>query len=118
MASFGRIIPLIPLKSVLLQRQIRRSKLRDGIIGRRAIAVENRCMTDDLAFTSAVELAALTARRAVSPVEIVDRVLARIERSRPTLNAFITVCAEEARAAALFEAARPWAARRPPEPAR
>src|SRR5258708_18762360 len=57
-------------------------------------------MTDDLAFTSAGELAALIARRAVSPVEVVEGVLARIEKTQPALNAFITVCAEEARAAA------------------
>src|SRR5437660_9228235 len=57
-------------------------------------------MTDDLAFTSAAELAALIARRAVSPVEVVEGVLARIEKTQPVLNAFITVCAEEARAAA------------------
>ena len=57
-------------------------------------------MTDDLAFTSAAELAALIAQRVVSPVEIVDIVLDRIERTQPTLNAFITVCADEARAAA------------------
>src|SRR5206468_5758836 len=36
----------------------------------------------------------------VSPVEIVDVVLDRIEKTQPTLNAFITVCADEARAAA------------------
>jgi aspartyl-tRNA(Asn)/glutamyl-tRNA(Gln) amidotransferase subunit A len=57
-------------------------------------------MTDDLAFTSATELAALIARRAVSPVEVVEDVLARIEKSQASLNAFITVCGEEARAAA------------------
>jgi aspartyl-tRNA(Asn)/glutamyl-tRNA(Gln) amidotransferase subunit A len=57
-------------------------------------------MTDDLAYTSAAELAALVARRAVSPVELVEGALARIERSQAVLNAFITVCAEEARAAA------------------
>src|SRR5881398_650051 len=57
-------------------------------------------MPDDLAFTSAAELAALIAQRVVSPVEIVDIVLDRIERTQPTLNAFITVCADNARAAA------------------
>src|SRR5712671_2573508 len=57
-------------------------------------------MTDDLAFASATELAALIARRAVSPVEVVEGVLARIEKSRASLNAFITVCGEAARAAA------------------
>ncbi len=57
-------------------------------------------MTDDLAYVSAAELARLIAGRAVSPVEVVDGVLDRIERSQPVLNAFITVCAEEARQAA------------------
>src|SRR5437773_5491701 len=55
---------------------------------------------NDLAFTAAAELARLIARRAVSPVELVEEVLGRIERSQPSVNAFITVCAEEARAAA------------------
>src|SRR5437660_5256040 len=57
-------------------------------------------MTADLAYTSAAELAALIARRAVSPVEVVDVVLDRIDKMQPTINAFITVCADEARAAA------------------
>src|SRR5256885_5163928 len=57
-------------------------------------------MPDDRAFSSAAELAALIAQRVVSPVEIVDIVLDRIEKTQPTLNAFITVCADEARAAA------------------
>src|SRR3954462_8437555 len=57
-------------------------------------------MPDDLAYTSAAELAALIAQRVVSPVEIVDIVLDRIEKTQPTLNAFITVCADDARAAA------------------
>jgi aspartyl-tRNA(Asn)/glutamyl-tRNA(Gln) amidotransferase subunit A len=64
-----------------------------------AIAAE-RCPMTDLAFTPAAELAALIARRAVSPVELVDAVLARIEASQGVLNAFITVTAEKARAAA------------------
>jgi aspartyl-tRNA(Asn)/glutamyl-tRNA(Gln) amidotransferase subunit A len=54
----------------------------------------------DLAFTSAAELARLIAGRAMSPVEVVERVLDRIERSQSVLNAFITVCAEAARTAA------------------
>ena len=57
-------------------------------------------MTDDLAFVSAAELAALVARRSVSPVEVMEGVLARIAQSQASLNAFITVCAAEARAAA------------------
>jgi aspartyl-tRNA(Asn)/glutamyl-tRNA(Gln) amidotransferase subunit A len=54
----------------------------------------------DFAFASAAELAALVARRDVSAVEIVDAALARIARTQPLLNAFITVCADEARDAA------------------
>ncbi|HEX3865001.1 MAG TPA: amidase family protein [Stellaceae bacterium] len=54
----------------------------------------------DLAYTSAVNLAGLIARRSVSPVDIIDDLLHRIEASQPTLNAFITICADEARAAA------------------
>ncbi len=54
----------------------------------------------DLAFASAAELAGLIVRKAVSPLEVVNLMLDRIERSQATLNAFITVCGEEARAAA------------------
>src|SRR3954447_1364341 len=57
-------------------------------------------MIDDFAYTSAAELTRLIAARKVSPVEVVDAVLERIERAQPALNAFITVCGEEARAAA------------------
>ena len=57
-------------------------------------------MSDDLAYASAAELAGMIARRAVSPVEIADLVLARIDKTQPKINAFITACAEEARAAA------------------
>lgn len=54
----------------------------------------------DFAFSSAADLAALVARKAVSPVELVDAVLDRIAASQNTLNAFITICADEAREAA------------------
>ena len=54
----------------------------------------------NLAFVSAADLARLIANRALSPVELVDMVLARIERAQATLNPFITVTAESARAAA------------------
>src|SRR3954470_14279922 len=57
-------------------------------------------MTDDLAYTPAAVLAAMIPRRRVSPFEIVDLVLARTEKTQPAINAFITVCADEARAAA------------------
>ncbi len=54
----------------------------------------------ELDFASAASLADLVARKSVSPVELVDAALERIEKSQPALNAFITVCPDEARAAA------------------
>jgi aspartyl-tRNA(Asn)/glutamyl-tRNA(Gln) amidotransferase subunit A len=46
------------------------------------------------------EVAALLKRRALSPVELVEATLQRIEKVDPQLGAFITVTAEPARAAA------------------
>jgi Asp-tRNA(Asn)/Glu-tRNA(Gln) amidotransferase A subunit family amidase len=57
--------------------------------------------TPDLAWIPATELAGLIRAKKVSPVEVVDAVLARIERLNPTLNCFVAVTAEEARDAAL-----------------
>jgi aspartyl-tRNA(Asn)/glutamyl-tRNA(Gln) amidotransferase subunit A len=57
-------------------------------------------MSDGLAFLSAADLAAKIRKREVSPVEVVDSTLRRIEASQPTLNALITVSADAARAAA------------------
>jgi aspartyl-tRNA(Asn)/glutamyl-tRNA(Gln) amidotransferase subunit A len=48
----------------------------------------------------ALTLARLIRDKQVSPVAVVEAVLARIEVLQPTVNAFITVTAEEARAAA------------------
>jgi aspartyl-tRNA(Asn)/glutamyl-tRNA(Gln) amidotransferase subunit A len=49
-----------------------------------------------LAFATMEELAALLAKRKISPVEIMEIFLRRIERLNPTLNAFLTVTAEQA----------------------
>lgn len=57
-------------------------------------------MTSDLFYKSASELAGLIRARELSPVELVGAVLARIEKSQPVLNAFITVCGERAMAEA------------------
>jgi aspartyl-tRNA(Asn)/glutamyl-tRNA(Gln) amidotransferase subunit A len=57
-------------------------------------------MNDDLCFLSIAELASLMRARTVSPVEVTEAHLARIERLNPTLNAFVTVMAAEARDAA------------------
>jgi len=50
----------------------------------------------DLCFTSAVELAELIRRRALSPVEITRALLERIDRLNPRLGAYVTVHAERA----------------------
>jgi aspartyl-tRNA(Asn)/glutamyl-tRNA(Gln) amidotransferase subunit A len=54
----------------------------------------------DLACRPATELAALVRSRRVSPIEIVDAVLARIAAVEPRINAFTTILAESARASA------------------
>ncbi len=51
----------------------------------------------DLCYTPATELRRMIDAKAVSPVEIADAVLARIERLNPTLNAFLTVTYDIAR---------------------
>jgi aspartyl-tRNA(Asn)/glutamyl-tRNA(Gln) amidotransferase subunit A len=56
--------------------------------------------SDELAWLPLERLAALVAGRKVSPVELVELALGRIERLNPRINAFLTVMAEEARAAA------------------
>jgi amidase len=57
-------------------------------------------MSDELAFTPALELAARVRAREVSPVELAELYLERIERLDPQLNAYVTVDAEGALAAA------------------
>jgi aspartyl-tRNA(Asn)/glutamyl-tRNA(Gln) amidotransferase subunit A len=53
--------------------------------------------TDELCWLSATELVARYGKRTVSPREVVDAVLGRIERLNPKLNAYVTLTAEEAR---------------------
>jgi aspartyl-tRNA(Asn)/glutamyl-tRNA(Gln) amidotransferase subunit A len=55
---------------------------------------------DDLLWRPALELAALIRTKQISPVELVERVLRRIEILNPRLNAFCCVSADAARAAA------------------
>jgi len=55
-------------------------------------------MSDErLCWTPATELAALIRKKKVSPVEVLDAVLDRIERLNPKLNAFVTLTDEQAR---------------------
>jgi aspartyl-tRNA(Asn)/glutamyl-tRNA(Gln) amidotransferase subunit A len=55
---------------------------------------------NDLTALSIAEAAALIVRRDVSPVELTDAYLARIEEHNPLLNAYVTITAEPARAEA------------------
>ncbi|HXH81405.1 MAG TPA: amidase family protein, partial [Candidatus Tectomicrobia bacterium] len=57
-------------------------------------------MTADLAWMPATELARLMRAKALSPVEVAEATLARIERLNPRLNAFCTLVPESALAAA------------------
>lgn len=72
---------------------------RDTLDPRLRGAQEGRIVmtTDALCWTPATQLAALIRRKKVSPVEIVDAVLARIEKLNPRLNAYVLVLGEEAR---------------------
>jgi aspartyl-tRNA(Asn)/glutamyl-tRNA(Gln) amidotransferase subunit A len=54
----------------------------------------------DLAFTPAHQLSEMVTRKAVSPVELTELYLRRIEDLDPKLNAFLTVTGDEAMAAA------------------
>jgi aspartyl-tRNA(Asn)/glutamyl-tRNA(Gln) amidotransferase subunit A len=54
----------------------------------------------ELCYLSAGELSRLIRDRQVSPVEVVDAHLSRIEATEPVLNSFITLLPEQARAAA------------------
>jgi amidase len=57
-------------------------------------------LTTDLCWTTATDLASLIRRRKVSPLEVMEAVLARIEKVNPPLNAYCTVAVEQALAAA------------------
>lgn len=54
----------------------------------------------DLAFTPALEQARMIRDKELSPVELVDHYLERIERIDPDINSYVTVAADEAREAA------------------
>jgi amidase len=57
-------------------------------------------VSDELCFMSATDLAAAIRAKQVSPREVVDAVLARIDRVNPVVNAFVTLVADDARRAA------------------
>ena len=57
-------------------------------------------MASDLLYRSAVELRELVLAKEVSPVELLDHSLARLDEVEPELNSFVTVTEDVARAAA------------------
>jgi amidase/aspartyl-tRNA(Asn)/glutamyl-tRNA(Gln) amidotransferase subunit A len=57
-------------------------------------------LSDDLAYTSATNLAALIRQRDLSPVEVVNKFIGRIEARNPSLNAFVYLGFDDARRAA------------------
>src|SRR5436309_6477723 len=67
---------------------------------------ETKMDASDLCFTPATELGRLIHAKELSPVELVDAVLQRIERLNPVLNAYLTVTAEAAREQARAAEAR------------
>ncbi len=55
---------------------------------------------DELCFLPATGMAAAIRARTLSPVEVVDALLERIERVNPRINAFTVILAEQARTVA------------------
>ena len=68
----------------------------------------------DLHYKSALELAGLIRSKALSPVELVEEALRRIERVNPSLNAFVSVAAEKAMEEAKAAAERIASGAEPP----
>jgi aspartyl-tRNA(Asn)/glutamyl-tRNA(Gln) amidotransferase subunit A len=63
-------------------------------------SVADRSSDDELAFASIVEIGKLFRKGKLSPVELTELMLGRIERCDPKINAYLTVTAELARAQA------------------
>src|SRR5260370_39034985 len=78
--------------------------------------VEGVMRDDEFAYMSAAEIAERVRRRNLSPVEIVEACIARIEKRNPSLNAFVFKGFEDARRAARAaeQAAMSGAATGPP----
>ncbi len=57
-------------------------------------------MSDDVAFLSAEELVARYRVRSLSPVEVTEAILARIDRVNPIVNAYTTISADQAQTGA------------------
>src|SRR3954468_13239715 len=59
--------------------------------------LKTMALADELAYMTATDMAARIRRRQLSPVEVVDAVIERIEARNPSLNAFIFKGYEDAR---------------------
>jgi amidase/aspartyl-tRNA(Asn)/glutamyl-tRNA(Gln) amidotransferase subunit A len=57
-------------------------------------------LSDELAYMSAAEIARRIRQRQLSPVEVVDATIARIEARNPSINAFVYLAFDDARKAA------------------
>jgi aspartyl-tRNA(Asn)/glutamyl-tRNA(Gln) amidotransferase subunit A len=67
-----------------------------GALSTHLVAAQRQQPADDLAALSLLDASELVRARTVSPVELTNACLARIERLNPLLNAFITVTAPQA----------------------
>ena len=54
-------------------------------------------LADEVAYSTAVDLAAMIRRRELSPVELMDATIERIEARNPSLNALVFTAFDEAR---------------------
>src|SRR5260370_115579 len=63
----------------------------------RPMSSEDHMVNDDLCWTPATTLAAMIRTKKISPVEVIDAMLARIATLNPRLNAYVVVLADEAR---------------------
>ncbi|MGH9786000.1 MAG: amidase, partial [Terriglobia bacterium] len=75
-------------------------RLAEGVISSQRTTQSSQSQSSDLTRLSIRDAAELVRRKKVSPVELTQACLARIERLNPMLNAFITVTADSALAEA------------------
>ncbi len=92
---------LLPATSQMLPEECKQNTVLRILAFRSRITVALRALEPYFGNTmdsfSVTTLAALYRQKKLSPVEVVETCLRRIERLNPTLNAFITVTAETAR---------------------
>ena len=60
-------------------------------------STENRCISDKVYYLGIAEAAELIQKKTLSPVELTDAILARIEAVEPKVHAFATVLPDQAR---------------------